>query len=138
MTRRSAVATLLRVAELQEAAARGRAGQALTQAREAQDAHQAAHDDLRRAGLAGGSREALESTTQVRLWRAEAVELAGQQVEVADGVRQEALATWTESRRRQRLFETMAARKREEARAARERADQSLADELSGLRGQRP
>ena len=134
MSRRSAVATLLRVAELQEAVARGAAGRALSALAEAETAHAEAQSQLGRAGLAGGSRHALQSTTDIRLWRAQAVTGAEQAQEQALGARQQALDAWIESKRRHRLFETMAARKAEQARQAQDRAEQQLADELAGLR----
>ena len=133
MTRRSAIATLLRVAELQEAVARGHAAQALSAAAAAEDRCDQAEHDLRAAGLAGGSPSALGTSTQVRLWRADAVALAGEQVAQSQEARQVALAQWTETRRRQRLLESLAARKREERLAAVEKSEQRLADELAGL-----
>lgn len=133
MTRRSAIATLLRVAELQEAVARGHAALALSAAATAQDRQADAERDLRGAGLAGGTPSALETSTQVRLWRADAVALAGEQVVQAQEARQVALNQWTETRRRQRLLESLAARKREERLSAIEKSEQRLADELAGL-----
>lgn len=133
MTRRTAIATLLRVAELQEAVARGQAAQALAAAAEAQAQHAQAEHDLRAAGLAGGTPSALESSTQVRLWRADAVAIADAHAGHAAQARQAALAQWTETRRRQRLLESLAARKREERLTAIEKSEQRLADELAGL-----
>ncbi len=133
MTRRTAIATLLRVAELQEAVARGHAAQALAASAAAQENHAQAERDLRHAGLAGGTPSALERSTQVRLWRADAVAIADTQAVQAAQARQAALAQWTESRRRQRLLESLAARKREERLTAIEKSEQRLADELAGL-----
>ena len=132
MSRRSAVATLVRVAALQEAVARAAAGKALAAVAGAHDDHARAAADLADAGLAGGTRAALESTTQVRLWRADLVGQASAAVTAAEAERGAALAAWTEARRKHRLFEQLAARKAEEARVARERAEQALADELAG------
>ncbi len=137
MSRRSPIATLLRVAELREAAARGEAARSLSAVAAAGRARASAEAALAQAGLAGGSREALGSTTQVRLWRAEGVERASEDVQGAEASRDQALHAWTESRRRQRLLETLAVRKREEARAHREKNEQALADELSGFRNRR-
>ncbi len=137
MSRRTSVATLVRVAELREAAARGEAAKALAAVGAAAQAHQDARATLEQAGLAGGTREALGSTTQVRLWRAEGVDLAGRQLMDSEAARDEALMTWTESRRRQRLLETLAARTREEARLAQDKREQQLADELAGFRSRR-
>ena len=125
--------TLLRVAELQEAVARGHAGRALAQVREADLAHEQARAHLAHAGLAGGTREALERTTQVRLWRADLVAAAESEQERAAVARDDALALWTASRQRHRLVETLAERAREEQRVRQEKAEQNLADELAGL-----
>ena len=133
MRRRSAVQTLLRVAELQEAVARGHAGRALAEVRQADALHAEAQAHLAEAGLDGGSREALERTTQVRLWRADVVAAAESEQSRAAAARDAALAGWTASRQRHRLVETLAERAREEQRAHREKAEQALADELAGL-----
>lgn len=133
MRRRSAVQTLLRVAELQEAVARGHAGTALAQVRDADVAHAQAQTHLADAGLAGGSRDALERTTQVRLWRADAVAQAEVAQASAAAARDAALASWTAARQRHRLVETLAERAREEQRTHLEKAEQALADELAGL-----
>lgn len=135
MSRRTAVQTLVRVAELQEAVARGEAAKALAAARAAEQATADARDALAQAGLAGGTRSALESTTAIRLWRAEAVHSAEQTQAAQHAVREQALAAWIDSRRRHRLFESLAARKHEERLAAMEKAEQSLADELATSRG---
>ena len=133
MRRRSAVQTLLRVAELQEAVARGHAGKALAQVHEADRQRAQAQAHLADAGLAGGSREALERTTQVRLWRADAVAAAETAQAEAAAARDTALASWTAARQRHRLVETLAERAREEQRVRVEKAEQALADELAGL-----
>lgn len=135
MSKRSAIATLVRVAELQEAVARGAAGRALARSREAHDEIERARNELANAGLAGGTREALETTTQVRLWRAEGLQVAEQQAHEVDQERTVALEAWTHARRRHRLFDGLAERKRDEARRDVEKAEQRLADELAGLRG---
>lgn len=133
MTRRTAIGTLLRVAELQEAVARGKAAQALAAASTAELERTEAQDHLDAAGLAGGASTALGTSTQIRLWRASAVTLAEATAATARSDRNAALDSWTEARRRQRLLERLAARKREERLAAREKSEQALADELAGL-----
>jgi hypothetical protein len=135
--RRSAIQTLLRVAELQEAVARGRAGEALAAARAAD----AAHDDevarLSAAGLSGGTRQALEATTQVRLFRAGAVVTAAGAVDQATAAQGVAVGAWQDARRRHRLFEELAARQREESLAQQEKIAQRLADDLAGMKRER-
>lgn len=137
MSRRSAIGTLLRVAELQEAVARGAAGRALAAANQAAAAHDEELALLRSAGLAGGTRQALEATSQVRLWRASAVADAATVVEETGAVRQAAVQGWTEARRGHRLFEKLASRQRADALAQQEKKAQRLADDLAGLRRNR-
>ncbi len=138
MSRRSAIKTLLRVAELQEAVARGQAGRSLVAAREATAQHDAAVSHLSAAGLAGGTRTALETSTHVRLRRADAVGSAAAAVEQAQADQTTAVQRWTESRRRHRLFEELAARQRSEALIKQEKSAQRLSDDLAGLRRGRP
>lgn len=137
MSRRSPIKTLLRVAELQEAVARGNAGRALAATRLAEDALTTNAAHLAAAGLAGGTRQALETTTQVRILRAEAVASATSDVTSAHEEQAAAVAGWTDSRRRHRLFEELAARQRSEAITAHEKTAQRLADDLAGLRRDR-
>ena len=134
MSRRSPIKTLLRVAELQEAVARGNAGRALAATHAASSSLAAAEAHLASAGLAGGSRQALETTTQVRILRASAVATAGAALAEAEAAQTTAVAGWTDSRRRHRLFEELAARQRSEALAGQEKTAQRLADDLAGLR----
>jgi flagellar biosynthesis chaperone FliJ len=134
VSRRSAVKTLLRVAELQEAVARGAAGRALAQTHQAVAQHDAELARLSAAGLAGGTRQALEASSQVRALRAAAVTEAATAVTVAQQQQRTAVQGWTESRRRHRLFTELAARQREEALAQQEKQAQRLADDLAGLK----
>lgn len=137
MSRRSPVATLLRIAELQEAVARGAAGRALAATQAADLAHEQELANLRAAGLAGGTRQALESTSQVRLWRAAAVVQSAADADETHQARAAAIVGWTEARRRHRLFEELAARHRAEALLRQERIAQRLSDDLAGLRRSR-
>src|SRR5438067_1398321 len=134
MTRRSSIQTLLRVAELQEAVARGHAGRALLATRDASDALESEVRHLATAGLAGGTRQALETTTQVRILRAAAVTEAAEQLELSQQAQVVAVQGWTDSRRRHRLFQELAARQRAESLAQQEKSAQRLADDLAGLR----
>ncbi|MCW2599380.1 MAG: hypothetical protein JWM02_1209 [Frankiales bacterium] len=134
MRRRSAIKTLLRVAELQEAVARGKAGRALAVAHEADRSHVFELAHLSAAGLAGGTRQAMEASTQVRILRAGAVAAAAAELDEARQAQALAVQGWTESRRRRRLFEELAARQRSEALAQQEKTAQRLADDLAGLR----
>jgi hypothetical protein len=135
--RRTAIQTLLRVTELQEAVARGKAGQALTAARAADENHALEVAHLSAAGLSGGSRQALEASTQVRLFRAGTVTDAAAALSTAVAAQDVAVQAWRDARRRHRLFEELAARQRTEALAQQEKTAQLLSDDLSGLRRQR-
>ena len=137
MTRRSPIKTLLRVAELQEAVARGAAGRALSTAQQAERAHADEVAHLSAAGLAGGTRQALEATTQTRILRAETVVTLAAEFEQAQRQQHVAVQAWTESRRRHRLFEELAARQHSEALAQQEKTSQRLADDLAGLKRER-
>jgi flagellar biosynthesis chaperone FliJ len=130
----SRLKTLVRVAELQEAVARGQAGRALVAARAAELGYRQQLAHLRSGGVAGGTREALSTSSAVQLWRAEAV--AGAQAEAVEAARlqQEAIAGWITSRRRHRLIEGLAERQLDQERAERDRKDQLLADELAASR----
>ncbi len=134
MTRRSPVATLLRVAELQEAVARGGAGRALAAAREATAACEVQLAHLSSAGLAGGTRTALETSSQVRLLRAESVHLAEAALAQAQQLQDEAVRGWTAARQKHQLVTELAARKHAEAAALQDKRDQRLADDLASLR----
>lgn len=134
----SRLKTLVRVAELQEAVARGAAARALVAARAAAVEHDGQVAHLRTGGIVGGSREALASSVQQQLARAEAVAAAALALEAAQRAQQQAVAGWTESRRRHRLFDELAERHREQDRRRREKADQQLADELASARRERP
>lgn len=134
MSRR--LTTVLRVAALQETVARGAVGAAQAVVREAERARADARDRLAAAALTGGSvRELLASGSTVA-GRAAVVLATDRAVGEATTARDEALAQWVELRRRQRLLEELHARQRADDEAARERAAQRLADDLSA--GRRP
>ena len=130
----SRMKTLVRVAELQEAVARGAAARALTAARSAGATYDGELAHLRSGGVVGGSREALTTSTQQQLTRADAVAVAALAQEAALRAQQQAVAGWTDARRRHRLFTELAERQREEESRRRERADQRLTDELAASR----
>jgi hypothetical protein len=132
--RRTAIQTLLRVTELQEAVARGKAGQALNAARAAADEHALEVAHLAAAGLSGGTRQALAATTQVRLFRAGTVADAATTLADASAAQDVAVQGWREARRKHRLFEELAARQRTEALTQQEKTAQRLSDDLAGLK----
>jgi hypothetical protein len=134
MRRRTAIQTLLRVSELQEAVARGKAGQALAAARAAGDGHALEVARLSAAGLSGGTRQALDASTQVRLFRAGTVAEAATALSDAVVAQEAAVQGWRDARRRHRLFEELAARQRAEAFAQQEKTAQRLSDDLAGLK----
>lgn len=136
MRRRTAIQTLLRVTALQEAVARGKAGQALAAARTATDDHALEVAHLSAAGLSGGTRQALEASTQVRLFRAGTVAEAATALSDAVVAQDVAVQGWRDARRRHRLIEELAARQRTEALATQEKTAQRLSDDLAGLKRQ--
>ena len=130
----SRIKTLVRVAELQEAAAKGSAAKALAAARASEQSYLVQLQLLRESRLAGGTREALAlSATSQQAQAAAVVAADTDRAEAADAQR-DAITAWTAARRRHRLFSELAQRKREEQAAQRERQDQQLADEIASSR----
>jgi len=130
----SRLATLVRVAELREAAARSQAARALAASAAAHHALEESVAVLRSGGIVGGGRHALEQSAQQQLVRADAVRQAEAAAAEADRLRLEAVRGWTESQRRQRLFAELHERHRETERLRQEKAEQQLADELAASR----
>ena len=128
------LATLVRVAELQEAAARGQAARALAATAAARQVHADRLEVLTSGAVAGGSRDALTSSAQLQLTRAQAVADADVDVQAALHGQDQAVAGWTEAQRRHKLFTELLERHREARRVAQEKADQQLADELVASR----
>ena len=136
--RSSRLSTLVRVAELQEAVARGHAGRALVASRAAEQAHVAQLQVLRARRLEGGTREALTRSATSQLAQAAATAQAEQEHEEAVVQQQSAVQGWTAARLRHRLLSELAERQREQARADRDRTEQQRADELAASRRRRP
>lgn len=134
MSRR--LTTVLRVAALQETVARGAVGAAQAVVREAERDCADARDRLAATALTGGSVPELLASGSTVAGRAAVVLATDRAVDEAATARDEALARWVELRRRQRLLEELHARQRADDEAARERAAQRLADDLSA--GRRP
>jgi flagellar biosynthesis chaperone FliJ len=135
--RRNRLKTLVRVAELQEAVAKGQAAKALLATRAAEAAAAEQLRTLRESRLAGGSREALtRSAEQQQVLAAAVVEADAVAAEAAQAQR-DAVNAWTSARRRHRLFDELAERKRDEAQAEHERQEQLLADELAAVKAAR-
>jgi flagellar biosynthesis chaperone FliJ len=130
----SRIRTLVRVAELQEAVARGSAARALLAVRASEQVYVAQLAHLRAARVEGGSRNALTSSLQTLQVRAAAVSEAAGARDEADSARQDAVDEWTDARRRHRLMTELASRKRDEEITRRDRADQVVSDELAGSR----
>jgi len=137
MSRRSALPTLLRVAELREAVARADAGRALVAQADA-----TAERDLRARALgelpspAAGA-TSLEQVAQLGRWRAEALRVAEGELTHAQAARATAVEGWTETRRRHQLLEGLADRARAARDEEREKVAQRLADDLSSSRERR-
>jgi flagellar biosynthesis chaperone FliJ len=132
--RRNRLKTLVRVAELQEAVAKGHAAKALLATRAAEAAAAEQLRALRESRLAGGTREALTSSAQQQQALAASVVEANAVAAEAAQAQREAVSAWTSARRRHKLFDELAERKRDEAEAERERHEQLLADELAAMK----
>ena len=132
--RRSRLKTLVRVAELQEAVAKGNAAKALLATRAAEAAAAEQLRTLRESRLAGGTREALTRSAEQQQALAAGVVAADAAVADAAQAQRQAVYAWTSARRRHRLFDELAERTREEAEAERERQEQLLADELAAVK----
>lgn len=126
--------TLVRVAELKEAAARRAAADALAAAGAARAQHAADLATLHAGGVAGGSREALTASHRLQLVRADEVAVSAARADQAEGAQRAAVQAWTETRRRQRLLAELLERGLEAERVRREKHEQLLADELAASR----
>jgi flagellar biosynthesis chaperone FliJ len=135
--RQSRLTTLVRVAELQEAAARGHAARALVASRAAQQAYVTQLQVLRARRVEGGTREALTASAGAGLAEAAATRHAEQADVEAAAQQRAAVGAWTAARLRHRLLSELAERQREEAAAEVERREQQLADELAASRAAR-
>ena len=135
--RRSRLKTLVRVAELQEAVAKGNAAKALLATRAAEAAAAEQLRTLRESRLAGGTREALTRSAEQQQALAAGVVAADAAVADAAQAQRQAVDAWTSARRRHRPFDELAERKRDEAEAERERQEQQLADELAAMKAAR-
>jgi len=133
----SRLKTLVRVAELQEAVARGHVAKALLAARAAEQVQAEQLRMLRASRLEGGSREELSRSAAQQQYLAAGVVEADNAAALAAATQGEAVAQWTATRRRRKLFTELAERKREERAAALERQEQRLADELASSRAAR-
>jgi flagellar biosynthesis chaperone FliJ len=134
VSRPSRLATLLRVADIKEASARGEAAGALRRTSRAQQELADRTAALSQSGLAGGTRSALERTTQTRLLRAATANEAGEAARLAHLASDAALGAWTDARQRRRLFEELRNRSQAEQQAAREHEEQRQSDELAAQR----
>ncbi len=137
MSRRSRLATVVRVADLRETIARGEVAAAgAATARAVQD-EQARRDALaagRPDGTAPRTAAALHTGAELLARRAEAVALAGLEVARTRAARADAVAALTEAARRASLFATLADRLRQEDEVARLQADQRAADDSTVAR----
>ena len=131
MSRRSRLATVVRVAELRESIARGAvAGAGAETLRAVQQ------EQDRRAALAGSTLDGndLHASAARLSWRADAVQVAASDVARARGAHAEALAALTEAARRAALLVQLSDRLRAEDELARLQADQRTADDSTVAR----
>ncbi len=131
MSRRSPLATVLRVAELREATARGTVAAAAGLAADARREHRGRVERLAAAAPAGLD---LAGTAAVLGWRAAAVTEAATAVEQADALRAHAAAAHTDAARRARLLAGVVEQHRVQQEALRVTAEQRTADDSSTAR----
>jgi hypothetical protein len=134
MSRR--LATVLRVAALQERVARAEAGRAQVVLAGAAATHAARLATVAAGRLPTGGPAALQHALVLGGLRAEAVGVAAAELGTAGQQRAAALARWTAARGRARLLEELDARQRADDDATETRAAQRLADDLSAGRRQ--
>ena len=135
MSRR--LATVLRVAALQETLARAEAGRAGVVVHEASLVEQQRRAALAGSALPGGSPSALQQALALSALRAQAVGTAQTAVAEAEAARADALDGWTRARARARLLEELDDRLRRQEQADEIAAAQKVADDLSsGRRGE--
>ena len=136
MSRRSRLATVVRVADLRESVARGAVAAAGVATARAVQEERERRDALAVSSLAGlVSHDGDVRGAVARLaWRADAVALAGDEVVRARAVRAQAVAALTEAARRASLFTTLADRLRAEDELRRLQADQRTADDSTVAR----
>lgn len=132
MSRR--LATVLRVAALQERLAKAEAGRAAVALDEAGRLHAARVEALAAARLTPGSPADLQQGLALQGLRARAVAAALEGTAEAQAARSAALDGWRRAQGRHRLLSELDARLAEERAAAELGAAQRLADDLSGGR----
>jgi hypothetical protein len=129
MTRRTAA--VLRVARLQESAARGAIGRAMAAKAEAELAHEQAVADLAATPAPAGSALAATAAHSTRLRRAESAHEAADRVEEARTEVTGALARWQAMRQRRQLVAELDARQRSLEALEAERVQQRFIDDLN-------
>lgn len=137
MTGSRRLATVLRVAALQERLARaeaGRAAVAVETARSTQTARQQALVDARLLGGSSRGPGDLQQALSLQGLRAQAVTAAAADVVLAQDARTASVTAWSGARARARLLEELDGRLRAEREAAALGAAQRLADDLTGGR----
>ena len=132
MSRR--LATVLRVAALQETLARAQAGRAGVAVHEAGLLVQQRRDALAGSAVSGGTPAALQQALSLSALRAQAVTAAQEGEAQAEAARAGALDGWTRARARARLLEELDDRLRQQEQADEIAAAQKLADDLSSGR----
>lgn len=131
MSRRSRLATVVRVADLRESVARGQVAAAGAATARALQEEQARRDGLAASAVDGRD---LHASVARLAWRADAVALAGAEVARARADRAAAVVALTEAARRASLFSTLADRLRAEDEVRRLQADQRTADDSTVAR----
>ena len=134
MSRRSRIATVVRVAEIRETAARARVGLATRDRDAAQRALGQRQAELAQTSLSGGTAADLLRSVQIQGLRADATVAAAATVETAEASRGSALGAWTDLANRARLLRDLESRQKAAVVAADEAATQKLLDDLAASR----
>ena len=134
MTSSRRLATVLRVAALQERLAKAEAGRAAVAVETARSTESARQQALADARVLGGTPADLQQALSLMGLRAQAVTAAAADVVLAQDARDGVRPAWSGARARARLLEELDARLRAEREAAALGAAQRLADDLTGGR----
>jgi flagellar biosynthesis chaperone FliJ len=130
------LATVLRVAALQERVAKAEAGRATVAAAAAAEVLEQRREAVSAARLVSGTPAALQQALALQGLRAAAVGVASGEAAQAEQERTSSVQRWSAARGRARLLEELDARLQEQAAAAETASAQRLADDLSaGRRG---
>ena len=134
MSRRSRIATVVRVAEIRETAARAQVAAATRDRDEARRALGQRQADLAQTSLTGGTATEMLRSVQVQGLRADATVAAALTADTAETSRSTALTTWSDLANRARLLRDLETRQKAARVAAADASTQKLLDDLAASR----